>query len=126
MWRRNEEEERCFLAAIDVIQSPVSVDLTRALFDTFLPIDDFGTQETVVGALHRVQEDRYFAVLAEQIVGIIDRAPDWAEDLLIRAVRWHAVPFKTMMEAMSVQRRRAVSSFMERELPDLLRTWQNE
>jgi hypothetical protein len=86
MWRRTPNEERQFLSAVDSISAPVSREIVKALFDTFLPIDDFGTQESVVGALCRADGEAYFDVMGEELANVIERAPEWAEDIILGAI----------------------------------------
>lgn len=116
MWRRSEVEENLFVETVESIASPLSKELTRALFDTFLPIDDFGSQESVNERLSLAEDQVYFCVLGEEVARICDRAPEHADDIIVRAAIYYRSFLISLIVSLSEEDRESVLLFMRERL----------
>jgi hypothetical protein len=86
MWRKTPTDEQTFIDIVDSIETPLSKDTIRALFKTYLPIDDFGTQESVSAKLSSADTRDYFDVLTEELPDLIVRAPEHGDDIILRGI----------------------------------------
>jgi hypothetical protein len=80
--RRDEGEQKRFLALVDQVFERCTLDVARILMKTFSAAPDFGTQERVCSVLaSALPEVAVRAKLAELPRLIVD-APEWAESLI--------------------------------------------
>ena len=80
--RNNEQEEKQFLDLIDQIHGHVDLETARLLMKTFTNNPDYGTQESVIGALSSAGDEIFIQSMLEELPRLIEEAPEWVESLV--------------------------------------------
>ena len=80
--RHTEEEERKFLELVDKIFGHVDLNAAKTLMKTFLETPDYGTQESVIGALSSAGDDIFIQALVEELPRLQREAPRWITSLV--------------------------------------------
>lgn len=86
--RKSEQAVRRFEQLVDSVHGQVlSREIAEALFRTFGPNDDYGTQEAVIGALDAADGDVVVPVFLQELPRIARESEEWARILVAGAVR---------------------------------------
>jgi len=120
MWRNTHDEETTFLNAVESIEPPLSKETIRLLFQTYLPIDDFGTQEAVSSKLSCADINDYFCILREELPRLMDRAPEHADDIILRAILFQSCDMEKCLTEMGYEDfRKAITFIFDRLISEL-------
>jgi len=94
--RRNEVEEKEFLALVDQASGRCSLEVARVLMKTFSDKPDFGTQERVCSVLASAPPEVAIRAKLEELPRLLAEAPEWAESLLGEEVEHQPVLLKSV------------------------------
>jgi len=128
--RRNEEEEQKFLELVDQIFGYVDQDAARVLMKTFLETPDYGTQESVIGALSSAESDIFIQALIEELPRLKKEAPRWIASLVCPEITHRFSLFKRICLNIDSDKRTEIKEILaSKELtkicPDAVKIYMN-
>lgn len=114
--RRNEseEDEKEFLSLVDRAFGECTIEIARILMKTFSVQPDYGTQESVVGALMSAGDEIFIQAILEELPRLIREAPEHAEDLLGIAVERNPEMLKKVASQLNMEIRNSLRNVLQR------------